>query len=94
MKLHQLAIIVAMFSTNAAMAQANPSGQGQRPPGGQNGQGQDFAQHKQEALQHMQARLQLIQSAINCVQAATNHEAMHTCREQERQQMEQLKPQR
>ena len=92
MKLHQLAAVIAMFSSCAAIAQTPPPGQGQRPPGGQNGQGQNFAEHKQEALQHMEARLQVMQTAISCVQAASNHEAMRTCHEQERQQMERLRP--
>ena len=88
------ALIIATFFALPGLAQTtqqtSPSQSPQRP-GGPNGQsssnGQDFAQHKQEILQHMQARLQATQTAISCIQAANDHQALQSCREQERQAM-------
>jgi len=103
MRKHMPWIVIAMLSVGVAMAQTNTPAQGQPPQGGPgrsqggpNGQGQeqDFAKRKQEALQHLQARAQVIQTAISCVQGAANHEAMHACREQEHQQLEKLRPRR
>ncbi len=101
MKKHMPWIVIALLSAGAAMAQTSTPAQGQRPQGGAarpqagasgQGQEQDFAKRKQEVVQHLQARAQVIQTALGCVQGAANQEALHTCREQERHQLEQLRP--
>lgn len=72
-----------------ALAQTPPA-----PPMGSRPPVPNFAQHKQEMLQHLQARIQALQGTVNCVQGAANQEALRGCREQEKAQMEQLRPRR
>ena len=86
-----LLAIVTLLTVGVAAAQTLPSGSEPKLQGGR-GRGQNFDQRKQEVLQHMQTRVQITQAAITCVQAATNHEALRSCREQERKQMESLRP--
>ena len=87
-----LLVIVTLLAVGIAAAQTPPPGpEGGKPQGG-HGRGQNFDQRKQEVLQHMQTRVQITQTAISCVQAATNHDGLHACREQERKQMESLRP--
>ncbi len=88
-----LLAILTLLAVGVAAAQRPPSGPGPKPQGGQE-RGQHFDQQKQEVLQHMQTRVQITQAAITCVQAATNHEALRSCREEERKQMQSLHPRR
>lgn len=84
--------LAAAFSL-PALAQTPPAPPGP-PPIGSRPPGPNFAQHKQEMLQHLQARIQALQGTVNCVQGAANQEALRSCREQEKDQMEQLRPRR
>jgi hypothetical protein len=88
-----LLVILTLLAVGVAVAQTPPPDSGPKPQGGQK-QGQRFDQRKQEILQHLQTRVQITQAAISCVQTATNHEALRSCREEERKQMQSLRTRR
>jgi len=74
----------------AQTPQAEPPGSGANGPH----QGQPdparFAQFKQAILTRQQERINVLQQGIACISAAQTHEQLHACRQQERQEMEQL----
>ncbi|ACC85115.1 hypothetical protein [Nostoc punctiforme] len=71
-----LAVVAILASPSLALGQSSPN----PPSDSQNqGNGQQFQQHKDEILKRISARLSEIQQRKSCVEAANNRQALEAC---------------
>jgi len=74
MKKYLFVVVVAILAApGLALGQSGPNG------GGQQGNGQQFQEHKAKILQRLSTRLAKIQQRQSCVQAANNRQALFAC---------------
>ncbi|MBD2512164.1 hypothetical protein H6G91_33935 [Nostoc muscorum FACHB-395] len=71
-----LAVVAILASPGLALGQNSPN-----PPSDSQdqGNGQQFQQHKDEILKRISARLSEIQQRKSCVEAANNRQALEAC---------------
>ncbi|UTH72863.1 hypothetical protein [Chromobacterium sp. IIBBL 290-4] len=70
---------------------AGAAPQASAPHGRQQGEAR-FAEMKAKLLQLHNQHIQILQNSISCIQGAQNPQALKSCMETQRQQMEALRP--
>ncbi len=84
-------LVIAVLGWSPVYAQA-PAGEA--APGQPAQSGADIEKFKATIIKDYQGRIQILQQSVSCIQAAKDQEAMRTCRQNERQAIEQLRANR